>query len=164
MTASNDPAENESLLREINSPAELRARDVNELPDVAAAVRDDLIRTISRTGGHLAAGLGTVELAVALHYVFNTPEDRLVWDVGHQAYGHKILTGRRDRFHTLRQWGGIAGFPDRRESKYDHFNVAHGGTSISAALGMAAARDLQGDDYRVVAIIGDGSPMMATTR
>ena len=139
MTASNDPAKNESLLTEINSPAELRTREVDELPDVAAAVRDHLVRTISRTGGHLAAGLGTGELAVALHYVFNTPEDRLVWDVGHQAYPHKILTGRRDRLHTIRQANGLSGFLNRQESEYDAFGAGHSSTSVSAAFGMASA-------------------------
>ncbi|HAU11416.1 MAG TPA: 1-deoxy-D-xylulose-5-phosphate synthase [Gammaproteobacteria bacterium] len=157
MTASNDPAENESLLTEINSPAELRARDVNELPGVAAAVRDHLVRTISRTGGHLAAGLGTVELAVALHYVFNTPEDRLVWDVGHQAYPHKMLTGRRDRLHTIRQADGLSGFLHRQESEYDTFGAGHSSTSISAAFGMASAAKLKNEERHIVAVIGDGA-------
>lgn len=145
------------LLDRIDNPDDLKKLSEEELPQVVSEIRDMIIDVTSKTGGHLGASMGAAELVVALHYLYDTPRDKLIWDVGHQAYGHKILTGRRDRFHTLRQWGGIAGFPDRRESKYDHFNVAHGGTSISAALGMAAARDLQGDDYRVVAIIGDGS-------
>ena len=145
------------LLDRIDSPEDLKKLSEEELPQVVSEVRDKIIQVTSDTGGHLGASLGAAELVVALHYLYDTPRDKLVWDVGHQAYGHKILTGRRDRFDTLRQWGGISGFPDRRESEYDTFNVAHGGTSISAALGMATARDLQGDDYNVVAIIGDGS-------
>jgi 1-deoxy-D-xylulose-5-phosphate synthase len=145
------------LLDRIDNPDDLKKLSEEELPQVVSEIRDMIIDVTSKTGGHLGASMGAAELVVALHYLYDTPRDKLIWDVGHQAYGHKILTGRRDRFHTLRQWGGIAGFPDRRESEYDHLNVAHGGTSISAALGMAAARDLQGDDYRVVAIIGDGS-------
>ena len=145
------------LLERINSPADLRKLDPEALPQVVSELRDMIIQVTSRTGGHLGASLGAAELVVALHYIYDTPRDKLIWDVGHQAYAHKILTGRRDRFHTLRQWEGIAGFPDRRESEYDHFNVAHGGTSISAALGMAAARDLAGENHRVVAVIGDGS-------
>jgi len=145
------------LLERINSPADLRKLDPEALPQVVSELRDMIIQVTSRTGGHLGASLGAAELVVALHYIYDTPRDKLIWDVGHQAYAHKILTGRRDRFHTLRQWEGIAGFPDRRESEYDHFNVAHGGTSIAAALGMAAARDLAGENHRVVAVIGDGS-------
>jgi 1-deoxy-D-xylulose-5-phosphate synthase len=145
------------LLDRIDNPDDLKKLSEEELPQVVSEIRDMIIDVTSKTGGHLGASMGAAELVVALHYLYDTPRDKLIWDVGHQAYGHKILTGRRDRFHTLRQWGGIAGFPDRRESEYDHLNVAHGGTSISAALGMATARDLQGDDYRVVAIIGDGS-------
>ncbi len=148
--------QNFPLLFRVNSPADLRKLDSNQLNQLAEELRGFMIETISKTGGHLASSLGTVELTVALHYVFNTPEDLLVWDVGHQAYGHKILTGRRDQFHTLRQYGGISGFPRREESPYDVFNVAHASTSISAALGMAVARDLQGKDHHVVAIIGDG--------
>ncbi|MEE2804022.1 MAG: 1-deoxy-D-xylulose-5-phosphate synthase [Pseudomonadota bacterium] len=147
----------ETLLDEIDSPADLRAMKATELPQVAAAVRESLINIISRTGGHLAAGLGTVELAVALHYVFNTPHDRLVWDVGHQAYPHKILTGRRDRLHTIRKHGGLSGFLQRQESEYDTFGAGHSSTSISAAFGMASAAKLKGEDRHVVAIIGDGA-------
>ena len=145
------------LLDRIDSPADLRKLPEEQLPQVVEELRDMIIQVTSNTGGHLGASLGAAELVVALHYLYETPKDKLIWDVGHQAYAHKILTGRRDRFHTLRQWEGIAGFPDRRESEYDHLNVAHGGTSISAALGMATARDISGGDFEVVAIIGDGS-------
>ncbi len=145
------------LLERINSPDDLKKLTLEELCQVVIELRDMIIRVTSQTGGHLGASLGATELVVALHYLFDTPKDKLIWDVGHQAYSHKIITGRRDRFQTLRQWEGIAGFPDRRENEYDHFNVAHGGTSISAALGMATARDLSGEDFHVVAIIGDGS-------
>ena len=145
------------LLDRIDSPDDLKKLSEEELPQVVSEIRDMIIQVTSKTGGHLGASMGAAELVVALHYLYDTPRDKLVWDVGHQAYGHKILTGRRDRFDTLRQWGGLAGFPDRRESEYDMMNVAHGGTSISAALGMAAARDLRGEDHKVVAIIGDGS-------
>lgn len=145
-----------SLLSKINSPSDIKKLERQQLGQLADELRSFMIHTISKTGGHLASSLGTVELTVALHYVFNAPEDQLVWDVGHQAYGHKILTGRRDQFHTLRQYEGISGFPRREESVYDAFNVAHASTSISAALGMAVARDLAGKDFHVVAIIGDG--------
>ncbi|HUU13745.1 MAG TPA: 1-deoxy-D-xylulose-5-phosphate synthase [Terriglobia bacterium] len=142
-------------LTQIDSPADLKKVPREELPVVAEELRDYLITTISKVGGHLASSLGAVELTLALHYTFNAPEDKIVWDVGHQAYGHKILTGRRDRFPTIRQYGGISGFPVRAESSYDTFNVAHAGTAISGALGMAVARDLQGKDYYVVAVVGD---------
>jgi 1-deoxy-D-xylulose-5-phosphate synthase len=122
-----------------------------------AELRDFVLHSVSQTGGHLSSNLGTVELTIALHYVFNTPHDRLVWDVGHQTYPHKILTGRRDRMHTLRQLGGISGFPRRDESEYDTFGTAHSSTSISAALGMALAAKLKGEDRKAVAIIGDGA-------
>ncbi len=146
-----------SLLEKINSPDDLRRLDQNDLAGLPQEIRDFLIESVSRTGGHLAAGLGAVELTVALHYVFNTPEDRLVWDVGHQTYPHKILTGRRERMNTLRQDGGISGFPRREESKYDTFGVGHSSTSISAALGMAVAAARTGAERQVVAIIGDGA-------
>lgn len=145
-----------SLLSKIDSPADIKKLERHQLGQLAEELRSFMIHTISKTGGHLASSLGAVELTVALHYVFNAPEDQLVWDVGHQAYGHKILTGRRDQFHTLRQYEGISGFPRREESVYDAFNVAHASTSISAALGMAVARDLTGKNFHVVAIIGDG--------
>jgi 1-deoxy-D-xylulose-5-phosphate synthase len=144
------------LLSQIDSPADIKKLERYQLNQLADELRRFMIYTISKTGGHLASSLGTVELTLALHYVFNAPEDQLVWDVGHQAYGHKILTGRRDQFHTLRQYEGISGFPRREESVYDAFNVAHASTSISAALGMAVARDLARKHFHVVAIIGDG--------
>ena len=127
------------LLDQIDSPDQLRHLPESQLPALARELREFLIQSVSRTGGHLAAGLGTVELTIALHYVYNTPDDRLVWDVGHQSYPHKILTGRRARMSTLRQQGGLAGFPKRDESPYDSFGVGHSSTSISAALGMAIA-------------------------
>ncbi|MFZ1731188.1 MAG: 1-deoxy-D-xylulose-5-phosphate synthase [Bacteroidota bacterium] len=148
---------NTPLLDKIDDPSDLRKLDINDLRTVSAEIRDFLIDAVSRTGGHLGAGLGTVELAVALHFAFKTPEDRVIWDVGHQAYPHKILTGRKERFHTIRQYGGISGFLKRKESPYDVFGAGHATTSISAALGIATARDFEGEDYKVVAVIGDGS-------
>src|SRR6201997_5528935 len=145
------------LLYAIESPADLRRLPVAKLPALAEELREFLIHSVSTRGGHFAAGLGTVELTVALHYVFDTPCDRLVWDVGHQAYPHKVLTGRRDRLHTIKQDGGLAPFPTRTESEYDTFGVGHSSTSISAALGMAVAAARSGDDRRVVAVIGDGA-------
>ena len=137
-------------LNNINDPSDLRKLSVPELKIAANEVREFIVDTISKVGGHLGAGLGTVELAVALHYVFHTPDDKLVWDVGHQAYPHKVLTGRKDVFHTIRQFGGISGFLKRTESVYDTFGAGHASTAMSAALGMAAARDLAGDKYKVV--------------
>src|SRR5579862_9513306 len=145
------------LLDAIESPADLRQLPVAKLPEVAQELRQFLIHTVSTRGGHFAAGLGAVELAVALHFVFDTPQDRLVWDVGHQAYPHKVLTGRRDQLHTIKQPGGLAPFPARSESEYDTFGVGHSSTSISAALGMAVASAKRGEDRRAVAIIGDGA-------
>ncbi len=145
------------LLDTIHDPADIRRLDAGKLHQLADELRAETIDTVSVTGGHLGAGLGVVELTVALHYVFNTPRDKLVWDVGHQAYPHKILTGRRDRIRTLRQPGGLSGFTKRSESVYDPFGAAHSSTSISAALGMATARDLAGDDFNVIAVIGDGA-------
>jgi 1-deoxy-D-xylulose-5-phosphate synthase len=145
------------LLDRIDIPEDLRSLQEGDLRQVADDVRDELIRAVAVTGGHLGAGLGVVELTVALHYVFDTPHDRLIWDVGHQAYPHKILTGRRDRIRTLRQGGGLSGFTKRAESEYDPFGAAHSSTSISAGLGMAVARDLQGEKRNVVAVIGDGA-------
>ncbi len=145
------------LLRTINSPADLRRLELNQLPQVAAEIRHYIIETMSRIGGHTGASLGAVELAVALHYAFDTPRDRLVWDVGHQAYAHKILTGRRDVFPTIKQYGGISGFLKREESEYDTFGAGHASTSISAALGMAIARDTRGEKHHVCALIGDAS-------
>jgi 1-deoxy-D-xylulose-5-phosphate synthase len=145
------------LLTRIESPHDLRALKASQLPQLAGEARRFLIDTVARTGGHLAANLGTVELTLALHYVFNTPEDRLVWDVGHQSYLHKIITGRRERMDTLRQKDGLAGFPKREESPYDSFGVGHSSTSISAALGMAIAAAHDDSQRRVVAVIGDGA-------
>jgi 1-deoxy-D-xylulose-5-phosphate synthase len=145
------------LLDRIASPADTRALSVGELRTLADEVRAETIDVVSKTGGHLGAGLGVVELTVALHHVFETPRDILIWDVGHQAYPHKILTGRRDRMSTLRQGGGLSGFTKRSESEYDPFGAAHAATSISAALGFCAARDAKGEDNQVVAVIGDGS-------
>ncbi len=145
------------LLDRIQSPADVRRLSRPELKQLATELRDFLLKGVSRTGGHLSSNLGTVELTIALHHVFDTPSDRLVWDVGHQTYPHKILTGRKDRFGTLRQYGGISGFPKRDESEYDTFGTAHSSTSISAALGMALGAQLQGENRHCVAIIGDGA-------
>jgi len=145
------------LLDSVSSPEDLRKLPLEKLPLVASELRQTIFETVSKTGGHLGASLGAVELTIALHYVFDTPRDLIVWDVGHQAYGHKILTGRADRFHTLRQRDGLSGFPKPIESQYDTFGVGHASTAISAALGMATARDLNGDDYKVIAVVGDGA-------
>jgi len=147
----------EKILNTIDNPADLRRLPRDLLPQLVQEIREFLIEKVAVTGGHIGASLGTVELVTALHYVFNTPRDKLIWDVGHQAYAHKIITGRRDVFHTLRQTGGISGFLRREESLYDTFNAGHSSTSISAALGILEARDHQGEDYRVVAVIGDGA-------
>jgi 1-deoxy-D-xylulose-5-phosphate synthase len=151
------PPENYTLLETIDSPADLRRLPVAQLVELSDQLRRFLIQSVATRGGHFAAGLGTVELTVALHYVFNTPYDRLVWDVGHQAYPHKVLTGRRDRLHTIKQHEGLAPFPTRSESEYDTFGVGHSSTSISAALGMAVAAAQRGENRRAVAIIGDGA-------
>lgn len=145
------------LLKQIHSPSDLRRMRITDLASLAQEIREEIIRTVSKVGGHLASSLGVVELTLALHYVFDTPRDRLIWDVGHQTYAHKLITGRRENFHTLRQSGGICGFPRREESPFDTFGTGHSSTSISAALGMAQARCLRGEDYRVIAVIGDGS-------
>jgi len=145
------------LLDQVKTPSDLRRLQSGQLRQVADELRQETINAVSVTGGHLGAGLGVVELTVALHYVFNTPDDRLIWDVGHQAYPHKILTGRRDRIRTLRQGGGLSGFTKRAESEYDPFGAAHSSTSISAALGMAVARDLSHKNNNVIAVIGDGA-------
>src|SRR5215208_7141278 len=146
-----------SLLDQLQSPSDLRAMNRAELPVLAADMRARLVDVCSRTGGHIGAGLGVVELTIALHYAFRTPRDQLVWDVGHQGYPHKLLTGRNSRMETLRQENGISGFLKRSESEYDTFGAGHAATSISAALGIAAGRDVKGDDYKVVAILGDGA-------
>ncbi|MFC1858307.1 1-deoxy-D-xylulose-5-phosphate synthase [Thermodesulfobacteriota bacterium] len=146
-----------TLLNQINSPADLKKLSRSDLPILAAEIRKMIVDVVSRTGGHLASSLGAVELALAIHYVFDSPRDRIVWDVGHQAYTHKILTGRRDSFHTLRQYNGISGFTRMSESDYDAFTTGHSGTSISAGLGMACAKDLKKEKSKVIAVIGDGS-------
>ena len=146
-----------AILSEINSPADIRKLSLPELIILAQEIREKMLDTVSRRGGHLAPSLGVVELTLALHYVFNTPRDLLVWDVGHQTYAHKIITGRRERFETLRQLNGLSGFPKRAESPYDTFDVGHSGTSISAAAGMAEARCLKKEDFLVIAVIGDGA-------
>ena len=146
-----------TLLNTISSPNDLRSLERQQLPQLAMELREFLVESVSKTGGHLSSNLGTVELTIALHYIFDTPEDRLVWDVGHQTYVHKILTGRRVAMSTLRMAGGIAGFPKRDESEYDTFGTGHSSTSISAALGMAVAAQLSGSERRAVAIIGDGA-------
>ncbi|VAW19365.1 1-deoxy-D-xylulose 5-phosphate synthase, partial [hydrothermal vent metagenome] len=147
-----------TLLNHINNPEDLRTLDQSQLPQVAQELRDFIIDIVATKEGHLGASLGVVELTIALHYVFNTPNDILIWDVGHQAYGHKILTGRRELFHTNRQLGGISGFPKIKESIYDAFGTGHSSTSISAALGMAIASKLKGNFKKHhIAIIGDAS-------
>ncbi|MGL6110535.1 MAG: 1-deoxy-D-xylulose-5-phosphate synthase [Rubrivivax sp.] len=146
-----------SLLQSVQGPADLRRMSRAELKTLAVELRDFVLKSVSETGGHLGSNLGTVELTVALHHVFNTPYDRVVWDVGHQTYPHKVLTGRRERMHSLRQLGGVSGFPRRDESEYDTFGTGHSSTSISAALGMALAAKIKGEDRRTVAVIGDGA-------
>ncbi len=145
------------LLDRVSIPSDLRALPESDLPQLAAELRTEMVDAVAATGGHLGAGLGVVELTVALHYVFDTPDDRLIWDVGHQAYPHKIITGRRDRIKTLRQGGGLSGFTKRAESEFDPFGAAHSSTSISAGLGMAVARDLKDEKRNVIAVIGDGA-------
>src|SRR4029079_8616760 len=145
------------LLKTVNDPADLRRLAHRQLHQLADELRAYVLDSVSKTGGHLSSNLGTVELTIALHYVFNTPEDRLGWDVGHQTYAHKMLTGRREQMSSLRQYGGVAGFPRRAESQFDTFGTAHSSTSISAALGMAVAAHMKGEERRVVAIIGDGA-------
>lgn len=147
----------DSVLAKVNDPQDIKELDIPALNRLAGEIREVIIETVSRCGGHLASSLGAVELTLAIHKVFDTPRDRLVWDVGHQAYAHKIITGRKDRFHTLRQKGGLSGFPKRAESPYDCLDVGHSSTSISAATGMAEARCLKGEDFKVVVVIGDGS-------
>ena len=140
------------VLHKINSPADLKSLTSSELGELADEIRALMVSTVTKTGGHLASSLGVVELAIALHRVFESPKDKIVWDVGHQSYAHKILTGRRERFNTLRQYHGLSGFPDTAESPHDAFSTGHASTSVSAALGIATARDLAGDDYHVVMV------------
>jgi len=146
-----------NLLSTIESPADIKDFSLDQLQDLAKEIRWKIIETTSKTGGHLAPSLGTVELAIALHYVFDTPKDKIIWDVGHQAYAHKLLTGRRNQFHTLRTYGGISGFPKRAESPYDAFDTGHSSTSISAGLGISTAKCLKGEKRKVISVIGDGS-------
>ena len=145
------------LLDQIEYPADLRKLNRDQLEKVSEELREELIDVVSETGGHLGAGLGVVELTVAIHYVFNTPKDKLVWDVGHQCYPHKIITGRKKLIRTLRKGGGLSGFTKRSESEYDPFGAAHSSTSISSTLGMAVAKKLSNDNNNVVAVIGDGA-------
>lgn len=145
------------LLDSINSPADLKTLKKDQLKALASEIRHRIIEVVSMNGGHLAPNLGVVELTIALHYVFKAPRDKVIWDVGHQSYTHKLLTGRRENFHTLRTYGGISGFPNRTESSYDAFNTGHASTSISAALGIACSRDLEGESHRVIAVVGDGA-------
>jgi 1-deoxy-D-xylulose-5-phosphate synthase len=145
------------LLESIHNPADLKKLDDEQLMALSSEIRKFLIDSVAKTGGHFGANLGVVELTLALHYTFDSPQDKIIWDVGHQAYVHKILTGRQDDFPTLRKFHGLAGFPKRNESIHDPFGAGHASTSISAGLGMAAARDLSGDDYHVVSVIGDGA-------
>jgi len=147
----------ESILEKINFPEDIKKLELAELNVLAGEIREKIIETVSKSGGHLASSLGVVELTLAIHYVFDTPKDKLIWDVGHQSYAHKIITGRKDRFHTLRQKGGLSGFPRREESDYDVFNVGHSSTSISAAAGIAGGRCLKNENFKVIAVIGDGS-------
>ena len=146
-----------SLLETINSPADLKRLPRERLPELAAEIRRKIVDVVSRTGGHLAPSLGAVDLAIAIHYVFDTPNDKVIWDVGHQAYAHKILTGRRASFHTLRQHQGISGFTRRSESPFDAFTTGHSGTSISAGFGIACGKFLKQEESKVIAVIGDGS-------
>jgi 1-deoxy-D-xylulose-5-phosphate synthase len=152
-----DDSKKYPLLNTINSPADLKKLSLDEMVRLAAEVRNKIIETVARNGGHLAPNLGVVELTIALHYVFNAPRDKILWDVGHQSYTHKLLTGRRDRFDTLRTYGGISGFPKRNESRYDTFDTGHSSTSISAGLGISTAKALKGEKDHVIAVIGDGS-------
>ena len=157
LTTTEDLKIRSSRLKDIKSPADLRGLQIGELEIIAQDLRETIIETVSKTGGHLGPSLGVVELTLALHYVFNTPKDKLVWDVGHQVYAHKLLTGRQEQFPTLRQYKGLSGFPKFKESEYDAFETGHSSTSISAALGMTSAKELKNDKDKVVAIIGDGS-------
>ena len=152
-----EPLVRKKLLQGIRSPQDLRGLNLADLEDLATELRDTIIATVAETGGHLAPSLGVVELTLALHYVFDTPNDKLIWDVGHQAYAHKLLTGRQQQFHTLRQHGGLSGFPKRAESEYDTIETGHSSTSISFGLGLATAKRIKKTPDKVVAVIGDGS-------
>src|SRR5712692_10350611 len=146
-----------SILKTIDSPADLKGVPIEQLPALAVEMRERIIAVTSAIGGHLASNLGVVELTVALHYLLDTPKDKIVWDTSNQAYAHKLLTGRAEQFHTLRQYEGLSGFCKREESIYDTFNAGHAGTGVSAAVGMMVARDLEAQDHRVVCVVGDGA-------
>ena len=145
------------ILDNIREPKDIKKLTEKQKQNLAKEIREELINTVSKTGGHLASNLGVVELTIALHSTFNTPHDKIIWDVGHQTYVHKLLTGRKEQFSTLRQFGGLSGFPKAKESEYDNFDTGHSSTSISAALGMARARDLKKENNHVIAVIGDGA-------
>ena len=145
------------ILRKINDPSDIKKLSLSQLQELASEIRHELLTVVSKNGGHLAPNLGVVELTLAIHSVYSSPTDKIVWDVGHQAYVHKLLTGRNNNFSTLREYGGISGFPKPRESLHDPFGTGHSSTSISAALGFAKARDLDGENHEVVAVIGDGA-------
>ena len=147
----------EKVLDRVNSTEDLKKLDIKEKKELAQDIRELIINTVSKTGGHLASNLGVVELTIALHSIFDAPKDKIIWDVGHQSYVHKILTGRKDKMPTLRQFEGMAGFPKSKESEYDSFDTGHSSTSISAALGMALARDLKNENEHIIAVIGDGA-------
>lgn len=147
----------EKILPRINSPQDLKQLSLDELKQLASEIRATIIETVARNGGHLASNLGAVELTLALHYVFESPRDKIIWDVGHQCYTHKLVTGRREAFSRLRQSGGLLGYPCREESEHDIYNTGHASTALSAALGLAVARDKKNEDYNVIAVVGDGS-------
>ena len=146
-----------NILEKIDNPKDLKILNIKAKEELAKEIREELLKVVSKTGGHLASNLGVVELTIALHSVFDMPKDKIIWDVGHQTYVHKMLTGRKEKMDTLRQLGGIAGFPKTKESEYDSFNTGHSSTSISVALGMARARDIKKENYSVIAVIGDGA-------
>ena len=145
------------FLEKIEGPGDLKKLDIAGMSELADEIRQYIIDTVSKTGGHLSSNLGVVELTIALHYIFDTPADKIIWDVGHQSYTHKIITGRKSRFESLRQNGGLSGFPSRKESEHDVFDTGHASNSISIAVGLAEARKKRGENYKVVAVIGDGS-------
>ena len=151
------PISPNNLLDQVQSPLDIRDLSIEGLNELAQDIRDKIVQTVSRTGGHLAPSLGVVELTIALHYIFDTPKDKIIWDVGHQSYAHKLLTGRQDQFATLRQYKGMSGFPKVKESEYDAFETGHSSTSISAATGITLGKLLKGDKQRAIAVIGDGS-------
>jgi len=147
----------DSILKRINNPSDLKKLSLEEILILAQEIREEIIRVVSKNGGHLSSNLGVVELTIALHLVFDAPKDKIIWDVGHQCYSHKLLTGRKEEFDSLRKFQGLLGFPSREESEYDCYNTGHASTALSSALGMATARDLKGEKFEVVAVVGDGS-------